>query len=213
VAIKNYILEHPFFYRLYQSIVRKKNNEYLFFNYIFSKISKKTPIRMLDICSGDSHVLSYVNEYVEDYLGVDNNEKYLKDLSKKWPKYKFLNLDIAKKETLEIIKNYKPNFIFINGAIHHLDNATVNSIKFLINKFENSFFLSVDPVKINNNFINKIMINMDRGKFIRTDIEYNKLMNDFEEMIVDDFYVMSFMNIFHYKNFDLKEYYNFWKKI
>ena len=54
---------------------------------------------------------------------------------------------------------------------------------------------------------------MDRGKFIRTDIEYNKLMNDFEEMIVDDFYVMSFMNIFHYKNFDLKEYYNFWKKI
>ena len=90
MTIKNYILEHPFFYRLYQSIVRKKNNEYLFFNYIFSKISKKTPIRMLDICSGDSHVLSYVNEYVEDYLGVDNNEKYLKDLSKKWPKYKFL---------------------------------------------------------------------------------------------------------------------------
>jgi len=213
MAIKNYILEHPFFYRLYQSIVRKKKNEYLFFDYIFSKISKKKPIRMLDICSGDSHILNYVNEHVENYLGVDNNEKYLKNLSKKWPKYKFLNLDIKKKETLEIINNYEPNFIFINGAIHHLDDTTVGSVKFLINKFKNSFFLSVDPIIFNNNFINKIMIDMDRGKFIRTDKEYKKLMSEFEKMIVDDFYTMSFMNIFHYKNFDLKEYYNSWKKI
>lgn len=213
MAIKNYILEHPFFYRLYQSIVRKKKNEYLFFDYIFSKISKKKPIRMLDICSGDSHILNYVNEHVENYLGVDNNEKYLKNLSKKWPKYKFLNLDITKKETLEIINNYEPNFIFINGAIHHLDDTTVGSVKFLINKFKNSFFLSVDPIIFNNNFINKIMIDMDRGKFIRTDKEYKKLMSEFEKMIVDDFYTMSFMNIFHYKNFDLKEYYNSWKKI
>ena len=213
MAIKNYILEHPFFYRLYQFIVKKKKNEYLFFDYIFSKISKKKPIRMLDICSGDSHILNYVNEHVENYLGVDNNEKYLKNLSKKWPKYKFLNLDIKKKETLEIINNYEPNFIFINGAIHHLDDTTVGSVKFLINKFKNSFFLSVDPIIFNNNFINKIMIDMDRGKFIRTDKEYKKLMSEFEKMIVDDFYTMSFMNIFHYKNFDLKEYYNSWKKI
>ena len=161
---------------------------------------------MLDICSGDSHVLSYVNEHVDDYLGIDNNEKYLKDLSKKWSKYKFLNLDVEKQETLKIINDYEPNFIFINGAIHHLDDTTINSIKFLVNKFKNSFFLSVDPIRFNNNFINKIMINMDRGKFIRTDREYKKLMNNFEEMIVDDFYIMSFMNIFHYKNFDLKEY-------
>jgi len=168
---------------------------------------------MLDICSGDSHVLSYVNEHVDDYLGIDNNEKYLKDLSKKWSKYKFLNLDVEKQETLKIIDDYEPNFIFINGAIHHLDDTTINSIKFLVNKFKNSFFLSVDPIRFNNNFINKIMINMDRGKFIRTDREYKKLMNNFEEMIVDDFYIMSFMNIFHYKNFDLKEYYNTWKKI
>ena len=168
---------------------------------------------MLDICSGDSHVLSYVHEHVDDYLGIDNNEKYLKDLSKKWSKYKFLNLDVEKQETLKIINDYEPNFIFINGAIHHLDDTTINSIKFLVNKFKNSFFLSVDPIRFNNNFINKIMINMDRGKFIRTDREYKKLMNNFEEMIVDDFYIMSFMNIFHYKNFDLKEYYNTWKKI
>ena len=210
--MKNFILEHPLFYRLYQSIVRKKKNEYLFFNYIFSKISKIGPIRMLDICSGDSHVLNYVSDHVESYLGVDYNKKYLKDLSNKWPKYKFLNLDVEKEETLKLISDFNPNFIFINGAIHHLEDSTVKSINLLVNNFKNSYFLSVDPIKHNNKFINRIMISMDRGKFIRKDSEYKELMSEFQEMVVDDFYVMSFMNIFHYKNFNLKEYYNSWKK-
>lgn len=64
-------------------------------------------------------------------MGIDNNPKYLKDLSTKWPKFKFHKLDIENDETLKIIKNYNPNFIFINGAIHHLkDNIvqTINSI-------------------------------------------------------------------------------------
>ena len=43
---------------------------------------------MLDLCSGDSFVLKYISEYIHDYIGVDNNEKYLKDL-KEWPKFQF----------------------------------------------------------------------------------------------------------------------------
>ena len=53
---------------------------------------------------------------------------------------------------------------------------------------------------------------LDRGKFIRSKFEYAELMNSFESFIVDDFYKMKFENIFHYKNFDLKELYQKWKK-
>jgi hypothetical protein len=53
---------------------------------------------------------------------------------------------------------------------------------------------------------------LDRGKFIRSKSEYAELMNPFESFIVDDFYKMKFENIFHYKNFDLKELYQKWKK-
>ena len=53
---------------------------------------------------------------------------------------------------------------------------------------------------------------LDRGKFIRNKSEYAELMNSFESFIVDDFYKMKFENIFHYKNFDLKELYLKWKK-
>ena len=54
------------------------------------------------------------------------------------------------------------------------------------------------------------MINFDRGKFTRSKDSYEKIMNDYQNIIVDDFYIMSFMNIFHYKNFDLNNFYKVW---
>ena len=33
---------------------------------------------MLDICCGDSFILNHISEYIDDYLGVDNNDEYLK---------------------------------------------------------------------------------------------------------------------------------------
>ena len=30
---------------------------------------------MLDLCSGDSFILGYVAKYVDEYIGIDNNEK------------------------------------------------------------------------------------------------------------------------------------------
>ena len=56
------------------------------------------------------------------------------------------------------------------------------------------------------------MIKFDRGKYIRTLEEYKKIMNNIDHLVIDDFYKMSFQNIFHYKNFDLKELYQKWKK-
>ena len=56
------------------------------------------------------------------------------------------------------------------------------------------------------------MIKFDRGKFIRNKFQYAELMNSYESFIINDFYKMNFENIFHYKNFDLREFYNHWKK-
>ena len=56
------------------------------------------------------------------------------------------------------------------------------------------------------------MIKLDRGKFIRNRFQYAELMDTFNSFVINDFYKMDFENIFHYKNFDLKEYYYNWKK-
>ena len=168
---------------------------------------------MLDICCGDSYILEHINEFLDDYLGIDNNDKYLKQCQKRWKKFNFIQLDLDDKANIDQLIEFKPNFIFINGAIHHLDNKTVKSINnFIKNNFSDCYFLSVDPIKNNNSFFNSIMIMLDRGKFIRNKLEYAELMDSFNSFIVDDFYRMKFENIFHYKNFDLKKFYHSWKK-
>ena len=133
---------------------------------LFNEIHKNPKIKLIYLCSGDSFVLNYVSEYLDDYIGIDNNEKYLKKLKNKWPNFSFFNMDITKLNDLDILKEYKPNFILMNGAIHHLDNSIMNSINMFIANHKKSIFLSVDPVKHENKTLNKAMILFDRGKFI-----------------------------------------------
>ena len=136
-------------------------------------------------------------------MGVDYSEKYLNFSQKKWKNFKFLKLDLNQKESIKEFKNFQPNFIFVNGAIHHLDDGSVSRINNFVAEFEKSLFLSVDPISDNNKILNKLMIKFDRGKYIRTRKEYENLMTNYNNFIIDDFYKMSFKNVFHYKNFDL----------
>ena len=91
---------------------------------------------MLDICCGDSYILEHISEYVDDYLGIDNNNKYLKQCENKWKNLTFMNLDLNKINSINQLLEFKPNFIFINGAIHHLDNEIIKSLNnFIKNNF------------------------------------------------------------------------------
>jgi len=44
------------------------------------------------------------------------------------------------------------------------------------------------------------------------DLSLKLSKNSSESFIIDDFYKMNFENIFHYKNFNLEEFYHNWKK-
>ena len=208
----NFLLKNPSLYRFYQKTVRKKYDEYDFIKFIFEKKFFKN-IRMLDICCGDSYILEYINEFIDDYMGIDNNDKYLNQCKKRWKNFNFFNLDLNNLKNIDEFLKFKPNFIFVNGAIHHLNDETVKSINsFIVKNFSDSYFLSIDPVRNNNNFLNNVMIKLDRGKFIRNKVQYEELMNSYESFVVNDFYKMDFENIFHYKKFNLKEFYYNWKK-
>ena len=206
--MKNFILKNKLFYRLYQNIIRNKKNEYDFIKFIFKK--NKSKLNILDICCGDSYILKYISEYVKNYTGLDNNKGYLKQSRKIYPNFKFHYLDIKKIKSLNA---NKINFIFLNGAIHHFDDETIkNLLNYINKKFPKAIFLSIDPLRENNNFINKLMINNDRGEFIRNKKQYKKIMEKFSRLITEDFFIMKFLLIFHYKNIDLKKIFNQWQK-
>ena len=206
--MKNIILKKKIFYRLYQNLIRKRKNEYNFLEFVFKK---QKNINILDICCGDSYVLKYIEKYVCNYIGIDNNKDYLKESIKKYPKFSFYYLDIKKISTLKV-KNI--NFVFLNGAIHHFDDDTIKKlIRYIKKKFPKAIFLSIDPLRDKNNFINEVMIKNDRGKFIRKKDGYKKILNSFSNLITDEFFIMKFLLIFHYRNIDLKKYYDEWKKL
>lgn len=209
--MKEFFLKFPIIYRSYQTLVRKKNHEYDFFKYLFQKIKKKK-IKVLDLCCGDSYILDYTKDYIEDYLGYDNNSFYVNQNKRKWKKFKFIYGDLKDLKKNKKVFKFKPNLIFMNGAIHHLDNELVKMITSIIKKkFKNAIFISVDPIKDKNKIINQLMINFDRGQYIRKKIQYKKIMHSFNSFIIDDFYKMSFLNVFHYRNINLKSFYSKWK--
>ena len=209
--MKNYLLNFKLFYRLYQKIIRTKKNEYEFIRYIFQQSEK---VNVLDLCCGDSFVLNFIDKNIQDYIGIDNNENYLKESRAKYENYKFINSNIENISQILELNNQDINFIFLNGAIHHLNDEIIkNLIEILERKYPNAKFLSIDPVRDQNKFLNKVMINFDRGKFIRNRDEYKILMKNFSSLITDDFFKMSFKLIFHFKNLDLEKTYLNWKKI
>ena len=145
----NFILKYPLLYRFYQKTGRSQYSEYDFFKFIFLNLKEKK-LRVLDLCCGDSFILNYINQYIDDYFGIDFSDKYLNFSQKKWAKFKFKKLNLNNIDYLNEIKDFNPNFIFVNGALHHLDDTTVKNINKLSDIFTNSYFLSVDPVKSNN---------------------------------------------------------------
>ena len=211
--MKNFILNQKIFYRLYQKLIRKDKNEYDFIKYIFKKYKNKN-IKLLDICCGDSYILNYIKPYLSNYTGIDNNPNYLKNSKEKHKKFNFIKSNIEEIHTLKIIKKSKINFIFLNGAIHHLNNKTVKElILFLKKNFPRAIFLSIDPLNNNNKFINKIMIKLDRGEYIRTKKMYSKIMGQKKILITKNFFIMEFLLIFHYSNINLKKIFNEWKNL
>ena len=207
--MKNLILQFKFFYRLYQKIIRKRKSEYDFIKYIFNQTGK---VNVLDLCCGDSYVLNYVENYVENYIGIDNNQNYLKNSEFKYPRFKFINSNIENLSKIKELETTHIDFIFLNGAIHHLNDDILNKLlNFLNNKYPNAKYLTIDPIIHENKFLNRIMIDFDRGNFIRDINKYKTLMKKFNSLITDDFFIMSFKLIFHYKNIDLEKIYRNWK--
>ena len=207
--MKNLILKFKLFYRLYQKVIRRRRSEYDFIEYIFNETGK---VNVLDLCCGDSYVLEYINNNVENYIGIDNNKNYLKNSELKYPKFKFINSNIESIDKIKELELNSIDFIFLNGAIHHLNDDIVKKLlDFLGKKYPNAKYLTIDPIIYNNKFLNRMMIDFDRGDFIRDSNKYKILMKKFDSLITDDFFIMSFKLIFHYKNINLEKIYKDWK--
>jgi hypothetical protein len=131
---------------------------------------------------------------------------------KRWHKHSFKFYDLTDLTNLEKKIDFYPDLIFLNGVIHHFDDDQIIAFNnFITKNFPKSIFLSIDPIKFCNKFINLLLIKFDRGNFIKSLRDYNLLMKSYEFLISDISFKINFKVIFHYKNINLAALYNLCK--
>jgi SAM-dependent methyltransferase len=147
--------------------------------------------RIADLGCGPSDILRYLekNRKPEFYLGIDISDRYLKHARSKAmelqlkAEFLIINLDQLKDDPAvraklkEVLNFYKITTVNLFGVIHHLDDisvlATLNTV------FEADSVKSLnsqDVLFIEGNSINNFYASLDRGDFVRSELEYDELL-------------------------------------
>lgn len=165
------LLSSPLFYSLFQTImsgfnIRKK---------IVKEIIRKKNANILDIGCGPGEILEFLPK--SKYYGYDTNKKYISYAKLKYgDKGKFFCKKFTSKE---IKKLPKFDYVLFLGIMHHLSDFELNR---LLNFSEKAIkkggkLVTLDPIFVKNqNTFARFIIDSDRGKNIRTERQYKKLI-------------------------------------
>ena len=173
------LLKHPKIYRFFQSLLRKDK----FYDRLSEYLKKNYPNHsIVDIGCGDAEIVSYLDRKTK-YVGIDISKKYIQSAKKKYPFFKFYNTDITKDNSLSFINSV---FLLL-GVIHHIDDEKSKNLINQLKSINGSVIIALDAVKVKNQHpIAKLLMKMDRGKFIRTKSGYEKIFVGFKFYMKDD---------------------------
>lgn len=167
------ILEFSSFYKLIQSLFYHKEST----DTIFSFIGNFSNKNILDIGCGPGDFSK--NFYSANYFGIDISEDYIRSARKNYGNYgKFFCKSVL---NLSEISLPAINIVIMRGVLHHLsDHEIQQTLQSLVPILDSEAKLvSIDPVLLEKqNLIAKIFISNDRGKCVRTDAGYLKVLEN-----------------------------------
>lgn len=167
------ILELSTFYKLIQSLFYHKKSADTFFSFIGNFSNKN----ILDIGCGPGDFSK--NFYSANYFGVDISDDYIQSARKNYGNYgKFFC-----KSVLDLSEISLPaiDIVIMRGVLHHLSDHEIQQTLQALLPILNSEakLVSIDPVLLEKqNWIAKTFINNDRGKCVRTDAGYMKVLEN-----------------------------------
>ncbi len=167
------LLKYPKIYRFFQSILRKDN----FYTRLSEYLEKNYPNHsIVDIGCGDAEIASYFDIKTR-YIGIEISKRYVDSAKKKYPYFKFYQMDITKNNSLSLTNSV---FLLL-GVIHHIDDEKSKNLIHQLKLIDGSVIIALDGVRVKNqHVIAKLLMKMDRGKFIRTKPQYEKIFVDFK---------------------------------
>ncbi|WP_179352770.1 class I SAM-dependent methyltransferase [Winogradskyella vidalii] len=169
------ILSHPIIYTTYQKIVGGYRARQLF---VENNVKIKPGQKILDIGCGPGDILEFLPDV--DYLGIDLDANYIEQAKKKYGNkgtFKCAGvdgLDLEEANTFDIVISA--------GVLHHLtDEQCFNLFKIAKKALKpDGRFISFDGCYIpNQNKISEYFLKKDRGQFVRTQPEYERLTKSY----------------------------------
>jgi ubiquinone/menaquinone biosynthesis C-methylase UbiE len=169
----SYLLSHSAAYRAAMALLGRRNSV----DFIISKINIKSGQKILDIGCGPANVLSRLKNIT--YVGIDSNDRYISLAKKKYgTKGEFYYLSAG---VLPNFENEKFDRILFLGVLHHLSDdeiiQMIPKVKSLLT--ETGRVITHDPVRLEKQKrVSKILMDFDRGKYIRDQQNYVKFFEE-----------------------------------
>lgn len=136
--------------------------------------------RMLDFGCATGNTTAAFLDF--DYYGVDINKNYINQAKAKWAKYKNIHFICA--DLLE--RPFPPaffDFVLFSGTGHHLCDRDikllVQGIHRILKKRGNLYFFDMIKSSRIQSLIPKLIITIDRGKYVRNELEWLDLFRSF----------------------------------
>ncbi len=165
------ILSVPSIYRLYHQLVGSNRCHSVFVN---EYVRAKPQARILDIGCGPADILNYMLEV--EYIGFDMSQKYINAAQRHFGKRG--TFFCQKVETVTVKDLERFDLVIAHGVIHHLSDKEASQLFKLAQTVlkPTGRLLTLDGCFVQRqSYLAKLFISLDRGKYVRTPIEYSQL--------------------------------------
>jgi cyclopropane fatty-acyl-phospholipid synthase-like methyltransferase len=176
VSFGHFCLQFQAVYDFYQTMVGGVRYR----SRIVGELGQLNKPSFLDLGCGTATIARELNSEVK-YIGIDNSENYLTKAKHDFPQHKFLNKNLSEKNWEQELLHLGPVVASGLGLLHHLDDKSaetfLGSCREILDK--DSLLFTVDPVIVNDtNKIARWFANNDRGKFIRSPEQMQRIFRD-----------------------------------
>lgn len=174
---------YSLFYRLIQKIILKRS----FYDDFLNVIKTENIDRIIEIGCADSVILKNLNKDFF-YDGFDIEENFIEKSKIKYSDNSKFSFE--KKSIHEIdFKKYdiEKTIVLLIGVFHHVSDEY---IKIFLNKTKLFKVYAIDAVRLDGqNLFTKLLMDFDKGKYVRSENHYKKLLNEYQFILARNKYL------------------------
>ena len=184
-------------YRPFQKLIRKKH----VYENLNKYIDEKKIKIVYDIGCADSLFLKY-NTNPIIYYGFDINPGFIQKSKEIYNNNTKFNFECSSAAKIASLKFEQNSIVLMCGLIHHLNDNDALSLISNINS-QNVQAFAIDPLRKNGQgFLNRLLISIDRGDYIRNENQYKNIFQGFDVIHKNNFLRFKFDHIMHLKKLD-----------